>query len=335
MMKMKRMIVFVLLVVLFLSACAGPAGPVAGPTEVPPTEPPAATPVPTDPPGADESAAAQRAALEALAAWLGIDVSAITVADLEAVEWPDSCLGIVRINAMCAQGIVPGYRMTLDASGQLFQMHTNADGSAYTLAPVSAGAEAEAAERAALAALARALGLADYEMVLVSSTPVEWSNACLGIEEPGEMCAEVITPGYQIVVEFNGVLHQYHTNQDGSVVRPATIALTWERVGGIAGFCDALRVYRSGEVVVHECGFEGVVTTGVLAELLSQDDVAQFVHWVREYGEMTVDHSNTDAAADGMRLSLTWAGAGTEVADDETRNAMMVWVQDLYNQVSP
>ena len=31
------------------------------------------------------------------------------------------------------------------------------------------------------------------------------------------------------------------------------LALTWQRVGGIAGFCDDLKVYRSGLAVATTC----------------------------------------------------------------------------------
>ena len=125
-----------------------------------------------------------RIARLALAALLGIDPSLITVAEVEAVEWNDSCLGIVRIDAICAQGIVPGYRLSLAVEGRQFEYHTNADGSAFALAPATIEAEVEPAVAAVVKALAQALGLPEYRVNVVSVEAVEWPDSCLGIALP-------------------------------------------------------------------------------------------------------------------------------------------------------
>lgn len=70
----------------------------------------------------------------ALAQFLGKDVSKITVILFEAVDWPDSCLGISRKGVMCAQVITPGYRIGLQAGGQAYEYHTNLSGSTMLLA---------------------------------------------------------------------------------------------------------------------------------------------------------------------------------------------------------
>jgi hypothetical protein len=324
---MKRTLVFLTVVAMLLAACAVP-GQVVDPTEIPPTQPPAETPepIPTDSPDA-----AHKAAIAALAAMLGIEPASIRVVETEAVEWSDSCLGVVRINAICAAVITPGFRIVLEADEMTFVVHTDADGSAWTLAPVSGGAEAEAAEQAAREALARALGLADYEIMVVSVTPVEWSNACLGVEWPGQMCAEVITPGYKIVLEAHGVLFEYHTDSEGTAVRAASLALTWSRQGGIAGFCDGLWVYRSGEALRLQCGMDDeVVAEGALAELLSEGEVARYIEWLREYGQVSVSSSDP-AVADAMTVELSLDGLGSTQPDEAGQQALVDWAQDVFN----
>ena len=332
---MKRTLVYLMVLASFIAACSVPGGPVSVPTEVPPTsaptEAPTDAPDPAETPDAGDPTAAQQAVLEVLAGLLGVDVADLAVLATEAVEWNDSCLGVVRINAICAQGVVPGYNIKVDADGLVFEIHTNLDGTAWTLAPVSAGPEAEAAEQVARAALMKALGLQDYEIMTVSSNAVEWSNACLGVEVPGMGCAEVITPGYAIVLESNGVLYKYHTNQDGTAVQPASLALTWEREGGIAGFCDALRVYRSGEVLLLRCNDGEVVGEGTLAETVSQEEVAQFVQWLAELGQVTIAQSD-GAVADSMSIDLEFAGAGSGVADEAQKQALLDWAQNVFNQ---
>ena len=48
--------------------------------------------------------------------------------------------------------------------------------------------------------------------------PVEWPDASLGCPEPDTAYAQVITPGFRLVFEANGALHNFHTNDDGSLV---------------------------------------------------------------------------------------------------------------------
>jgi hypothetical protein len=57
---------------------------------------------------------------------------------------------------------------------------------------------------------------------LVSAEQVDWPDGCLGIQTPGIMCIQVISPGYKVVLSANGVEYEFHTNETGEVVRPVT-----------------------------------------------------------------------------------------------------------------
>lgn len=277
--------------------------------------------------------AAAQAVRAALARALGLPEYRVSVVSVEAVEWPDACLGVVRINALCAQGVTPGYRIMLEANGQLFEYHTNADGSALIAAHVSETAAANPAAQAAIAALMKALGLPADQIRVISLAPREWPDACLGVLRPGLGCAEVITPGYSVVLEANeGMLYEYHTNQDGTSVQPASVALAWSRNGGIAGFCDELIVYRSGEIVVYNCGNEAVAQSTLAA--ISEGDVAQFNQWLAQYGQVSVMQDD-GAVADLMAINLNLTGSGTEQADEAAQQALLDWAQNLHTQVAP
>ena len=281
-----------------------------------------------------EAEAAVAAVVKALAQALGLPEYRVSAVSVEAVEWPDSCLGIVRIDAICAQGIVPGYRLTVEANGLLYEYHTNADGSALAVAPVTPTAEAETAVQAAVAALAKALGLAVDQISVVSVAAVEWPDACLGVSLPGMACAEVITPGFNVVLEANeGKLYEYHTDQAGTSAQPASLALTWQRNGGIAGFCDELLVYRSGEVVAHNCAPENVIEAD-LTGTLSEGEVAQFNEWLAQFGAVTVTQDD-GAVADSMTVNFNLTGAGTAQPSEAEQQAMIEWAQNLYAQLQP
>jgi hypothetical protein len=111
-------------------------------------------------------------------------------------------------------------------------------------APPAAGFEAIAGAAVQFAAAELATDPAGMEVVSVE--PVEWRNSCLGVDKPGEMCMDVITPGYRVVLTVNGQQVAVHTNEDASVLRladpaqgapgvkPSSSDGAWQ-IGGIAG----------------------------------------------------------------------------------------------------
>lgn len=72
-------------------------------------------------------------------------------------------------------------------------------------------------------AVAEALGVSIDSVSIESAEEVEWSNACLDAAKPDEMCAEVITPGYRVVVDTpkgEAVVHSDRTGSSYRLVSP-------------------------------------------------------------------------------------------------------------------
>ncbi len=67
--------------------------------------------------------------------------------------------------------------------------------------------------------LAKQLKIAPETITFVSADPAEWSDACLGAAQPDEVCAQVITPGYKVVLEADGVRYEFHTDETGAAIR--------------------------------------------------------------------------------------------------------------------
>ena len=79
------------------------------------------------------------------------------------------------------------------------------------------------AEAVPLVALARAdlsarLDADVREIALLSVEAVQWRDTSLGCPQPGMMYAQVITPGYRLVLETAGATYRYHADQDKTVV---------------------------------------------------------------------------------------------------------------------
>jgi hypothetical protein len=86
--------------------------------------------------------------------------------------------------------------------------------------PTTLPALPPAAALEAQRALSAALGIAVTEIELITTEPVDWPDACLGLPAGGEACAQVITPGWRVVLRSAGQDYEYRTSADGLIVRP-------------------------------------------------------------------------------------------------------------------
>jgi hypothetical protein len=225
-MKLYKALSLLLLSGLLLAACAPGAVPATGITQtpVPVTSVPQTDIPPTPQDGGVPQPEAADAAQQALAEHLGIDPGQLVLSDIEQVEWTDSCLGAGRPEESCLQVITPGFRLVFEANNQRYEVRTNQDGSLVRIVDdlpegVPGSGQVLPAVAAAQAALAQQTGVALERIRLVEATPVEWTDSCLGAGRPEESCLQVITPGWRIILEADGVQYLIHTNQDGSIYR--------------------------------------------------------------------------------------------------------------------
>ncbi len=71
----------------------------------------------------------------------------------------------------------------------------------------------------AISRLSESLGVSVDEVKIISTEQVDWPDACFGLPGPDETCAEVITPGFKVVMEVNGQQYEFHTDQSGINIR--------------------------------------------------------------------------------------------------------------------
>lgn len=327
---MRKILIGIALLLFILSACA----PQAQPTEQPLLPNDESYPndsYPNDSYPNEGLTAAQQAAITALSETLNLPPGQIKLISTEAVEWPDGCLGVQRIGVMCTQAIVPGYKILLEANGGQHEVHTNEDGSSVVVVPNAANASA--LEEMLIKQLAANLGLKQRAISVVSSSDVEFSDSCLGVAMPDVVCARVVTPGKIIVLESEGVQYTYHVSADGSLVQPATLALTWSRTGGIAGFCDNLTVFLSGEIYGSQCKSQPNGTMGTFASLLSREERQQFDEWIQEFGQVNVDASDPKGVSDAMEVKLEFYGSGTGSLTESDKRALINWAQTVFQKL--
>ena len=71
---------------------------------------------------------------------------------------------------------------------------------------------------AAVAHLAAELDISPEEVVVLSADEVEWRDASLGCPKPGMMYAQVVTPGYWVILKVDGVEYDVHTTRTGNTI---------------------------------------------------------------------------------------------------------------------
>ena len=104
--------------------------------------PPSPQPVSTQPSQGGMDTLPVARAKSFLADTLNINKETIKLVDIQPVLWPDTCLGVQTPGTMCAFHVVDGFRITLSAKNQNYEVHSNLDGSQTVLVPDNASTSA-------------------------------------------------------------------------------------------------------------------------------------------------------------------------------------------------
>lgn len=200
-------------------------------------------------------------------------------------------------------------------------------------AATQSGIALTSAQRAAITAISGNLDLPADKITLVSTEAVDWPDNCLGVREEGLDCAQATTPGFRIILQANGREVEYRTNEDGTHIRPATVLLTWKREGGIAGFCDFMTIYLSGEVHGSSCKGSQYIEQRLL-DVLSKEEIANLDEWMQSYGSVSIDASDPKGVSDRMVVTLTFTGLGSQnTVSSSFQQELRSFAQDLYQRL--
>ena len=358
-----RAVAVLLIAALLLSACSirNPFGPRAEPTA-------AETAVQLEE-GSPLSRLVERAK-EDLVQTAGADSDEIILVSTEEVEWGDTSLGCPHPDEMYAQMITPGYFIVLESGGNTYDYHTGADPEGPLVQCTEEGTPAgvtvvpteEPEEETQMGAedalprlieratedLMQATSVESDEITVVSTEGVEWSDTSLGCPEPDGMYAQMITPGYLIVLESGGNTYDYHTGTDpeGPLVQctedgtpaGAALALPEEPEGETQMDDDGaltLLIERAKEDLVQATGAESDAITVVSTEEVEWSDTglgcpepdgmyAQMITpgylIVLESGGSTYDyHTSTDPEGPLVQCTEDGTPAALETIEDMTQ----------------
>jgi hypothetical protein len=356
---------------LLLAACAPAPLPNTGPvvsdaTPAPPTEPPAE-------PGHGAAHAADATALPAeqaaeatlgpdgdmgqfvrqlLAQQLQIDAAQIEVVSVEPMEWPDACLGISSPDLMCAQVITPGYRVVLAVDGQEYVYHTNADGSNVQIAEApeanigttlliwqqtvdtcqsitfgEAGVEYGPCMGVHLAApYVSEERMAEMGQIVAAFAPFQAETPAGIITLNGQGSAEATPAQQRMIAEW--ARQGYQEALAGRFGASWGFAFGWHREGGVAGFCDDLSAYVTGQVLASTCRKDTAET--LAKRWLEAPELEQLYSWVDTYAPFEFGNTDNATGADSMTTRMVFMGTGTTVADAAQQQLMVDYAATLY-----
>jgi len=308
-------------------------------------------------------------AAEAARLWLmdllKVDSSAIRVLNVTQRNWPDGCLGVYKPDSKCTVWVVPGYRVTLEARGNTYEIRTSRDGKNIVLAdrkyqlsnPTGGGLERPQLTWKSGETNCQLLQAANDQtafgpcggsltvITLTNPERIKELNALLktyrwlsgqtsagevtfyggGTGDASPMQQRALAEWARMV--FLEVSSATPLPSTGREALPNNgLALTWKRSGGIAGFCDELKVYRSGRVATFNCksGSPAVPAT----QWLNAAQLEQLYGWVDAL--QTSDGKQTDSGvADSMSITWVLSGSGTRAASTAERQAIFTFAAAL------
>ena len=180
----------------------------------------------------------------------------------------------------------------------------------------------------AQAYLADQLGLAQQQVKLKSSEPEQWPDSCLGLAKPGEMCLQVITPGYRAIFDTPQGEVEVHTNQSGKNFRVASLpgtqvpavtlqslAAEWHRTGGIAGICLNLQVDYHGAYRLENCKTQNLIRSGQL----TNQQMSTLSGYINRFSQVTWESKPPAGSADIFQDSYTLYGVGNQTPTEDEK----------------
>ncbi|HEX7975791.1 MAG TPA: hypothetical protein VF498_15380 [Anaerolineales bacterium] len=293
-------------------------------------------------------------ARQVLAQQLQLDPKDITVISSESVQWPDQCLGVEIKGMTCAQSVTPGYRVMLQANGKQYEYHTNESGSAAVLASapqVSSqdtvltwthqGTVCETAQISSQSVAFGGCGNALMEGKFVASARVDdlayfvKTYAAFDADTPagkvtfkGQGDRQATPVEQRMIAEWAHLI--FVEGAGGRSGATYGLAFAWHREGGIAGFCDDLSVYVSGEVDATSC--KSPTPSNPARARLSVDQLTQVYAWVDSFKNFEVSQKDP-ATADAMTIRMVFSGNGQKDATQADQQAVLDFASSLYADV--
>lgn len=87
--------------------------------------------------------------------------------------------------------------------------------------PVTGQQDLPPAAQAVLDQASQQLGVNVQDIQITQLEQVDWPDACLGLPQGDEACAQVVTPGFRVQLQVNNQTYEFRTDESGTIIRQA------------------------------------------------------------------------------------------------------------------
>jgi hypothetical protein len=273
---------------------------------------------------------------------LKIDLSEIGIVNVEAFDWPDACLGLTMEGQACAAVITPGYKISMEADGDEYIYRTDEVGNIVLLEkapetfikdPIIVWEQdtEEGCESALIGDEQAAAGPCDLPKISARFVSAERASQLASFSQKfapfeAETAAGVIRfygkgeitakrEQKRMIAEWARLAAMETRAGHGDIAWG--LAFTWRREGGLAGFCDEVNVYMTGEAVYLPCDSSLPASRFWLVPYQLQQ-LFDWIDTVEGFEEERAD----PAVADRMVIRIQFLGRGERQPEDWYINSM-------------
>jgi hypothetical protein len=165
----------------------------------------------------------------------------------------------------------------------------------------------------------------ELEDLITTYAPFEADTAAGTLTFNGQGSTEATPAQQRMIAEWARLVDQEVAAGRSSA--GAGLAFSWHRAGGIAGFCDDLAVYLSGQVNATSCRDKAAANLG--SRWLTADEAEQLYMWIDEYAPFEYNHDDGNVA-DSMQVTLIFNGAGTTTAGEAAQQEALTFAQTVH-----
>jgi hypothetical protein len=155
---------------------------------------------------------------------LSLPISQLRITQAQQQTWRDRCLGLSQPTEKCISTLTPGWQVTVEGRQQFYIYRTDNSGSQVRteaiadLPPHNDNLPYSVADAILREARSR-LNLPTSGLRILQAERQTWSDACLGLASPGQVCTQALVPGWRVTVDGKTQILVYRTNDFGSLVR--------------------------------------------------------------------------------------------------------------------
>lgn len=189
-------------------------------------------------------------------------------------------------------------------------------------------------------AIAELLSLPLDQVQLASQEKVDWPDSCLGLPRPGgEVCSDVVVPGYQLIFVTPQGEFLVHTDRTGREFRlqppvgydPQRLPLvTWQRSGGIAGICQTLTVLPNGFYELQDCNNDSLLLAGPLPQAAWE----KINSYLSRFAPFSYQATLPPKAADAFYDVLDLRASGRVVPDEPLKAEIDAYFAGLVSELA-